>query len=162
MQTATSFLCRLLLCCLLCTGYMTRYVQDTVRTLPLPASQTAKKARGCLHRHVSTGQADRRRREKRRPSYSGEAYTYTLHPSMMDAAFHASVGLLVRSIHDDADSHELSLPFAMQEVEVYGPCPEHIWSYIRYTEGSKAANGKESSWLSASSCIDRTSRPTEA
>lgn len=63
---------------------------------------------------------------------------YTLHPSMMDAAFHASVGLLVRSIHDDADSHELSLPFAMQEVEVYGPCPEHIWSYIRYTEGSKA------------------------
>ncbi len=57
---------------------------------------------------------------------------------MMDAAFHASVGLLVRSIHDDADSHELSLPFAMQEVEVFGPCPEHIWSYIRYTEGSKA------------------------
>lgn len=45
---------------------------------------------------------------------------YTLHPSMMDAAFHASVGLLVRSIHDDADSHELSLPFAMQEVEVFG------------------------------------------
>ena len=39
---------------------------------------------------------------------------------MMDAAFHASVGLLVRSIHDDADSHELSLPFAMQEVEVFG------------------------------------------
>ncbi|MDJ1631531.1 polyketide synthase dehydratase domain-containing protein [Bacillus velezensis] len=58
--------------------------------------------------------------------------------SMMDAAFHASVGLLVRSIHDDADSHELSLPFAMQEVEVFGPCPEHIWSYIRYTEGDKA------------------------
>ncbi len=64
-----------LLCCLLCTGYMTRYVQDTARTLPLPASQTAKKARGCLHRHVSIGQADRRKREKRRPSYSGEAYT---------------------------------------------------------------------------------------
>ncbi|WP_045506063.1 SDR family NAD(P)-dependent oxidoreductase [Bacillus amyloliquefaciens] len=63
---------------------------------------------------------------------------YALHPSMMDAAFHASVGLLVRSIHDDAGSRELSLPFAMQEVEVFGKCPEHIWSYIRYSEGSKA------------------------
>ncbi|MCP6681311.1 SDR family NAD(P)-dependent oxidoreductase [Bacillus nakamurai] len=63
---------------------------------------------------------------------------YTLHPSIMDAAFHASIGLLVRSIHDNAKSHQLSLPFALQEVEVLGECPEDVWSYIRYSEGSKA------------------------
>lgn len=32
----------------------------------------------------------------------------------------------------------LSLPFALQEVDIFSPCPENIWSYIRYSSDSKA------------------------
>ncbi|MGE0942799.1 SDR family oxidoreductase, partial [Bacillus wiedmannii] len=53
-------------------------------------------------------------------------------------AFHASIGLIVSSVNADTQTHKLSLPFAMQELDIFGPCPSDIWSFIRYSQDSKA------------------------
>ncbi|PAY12901.1 SDR family NAD(P)-dependent oxidoreductase [Bacillus sp. 7705b] len=63
---------------------------------------------------------------------------FMLHPSLMDAAFHASIGFIVSSVNTDAQVHKLSLPFAMQELNILAPCPSEIWSYIRFSSDSKA------------------------
>ncbi|MCY8787193.1 SDR family NAD(P)-dependent oxidoreductase [Bacillus inaquosorum] len=63
---------------------------------------------------------------------------FTLHPSLMDSAFHATVGFIVSSVNAEAQVHQLSLPFALQQLDVFSPCPEEIWSYIRYSSDSKA------------------------
>lgn len=63
---------------------------------------------------------------------------FTLHPSLMDSAFHATVGFIVSSVNAGAQAQQLSLPFALQELDIFSPCPEEIWSYIRYSSDSKA------------------------
>lgn len=56
----------------------------------------------------------------------------------MDSAFHATVGFIVSSVNAAGQAQTLSLPFALQEVDIFSPCPEKIWSYIRYSSDSKA------------------------
>ncbi|MGY3837443.1 SDR family NAD(P)-dependent oxidoreductase [Bacillus atrophaeus] len=68
----------------------------------------------------------------------GGQQQFMLHPSVMDSAFHASIGLIVSSVNVDTQTHKLSLPFAMQELDIFGPCPSDIWSFIRYSQDSKA------------------------
>lgn len=68
----------------------------------------------------------------------GGQQQFMLHPSVMDSAFHASIGLIVSSVNADTQTHKLSLPFAMQELDILGPCPSDIWSFIRYSQDSKA------------------------
>ncbi|MEC1541502.1 polyketide synthase PksM [Bacillus subtilis] len=63
---------------------------------------------------------------------------FMLHPSLMDSAFHATVGFIVSSVNAAGQAQTLSLPFALQEVDIFSPCPEKIWSYIRYSSDSKA------------------------
>ncbi|KAA6474297.1 SDR family NAD(P)-dependent oxidoreductase [Bacillus swezeyi] len=63
---------------------------------------------------------------------------FLLHPSLMDSAFHASIGFIVNSVNKDAQAHKPSLPFAMQELNILGPCPSDMWSYIRFSSDSKA------------------------
>ncbi|GER89945.1 polyketide synthase PksM [Dictyobacter vulcani] len=69
---------------------------------------------------------------------------YVLHPSLLDSAFHASIGLIIESRDDQSFdpmlSQRLSLPFALQELEILSPCPAEIWSYVRYSNDSKAEN----------------------
>ncbi|MEG7378239.1 SDR family NAD(P)-dependent oxidoreductase [Bacillus subtilis] len=65
---------------------------------------------------------------------------FTLHPSLMDSAFHATVGFIVSSVNADSQARQLSLPFALQGLDVFSPCPEEIWSYIRYSSDSKAGD----------------------
>ncbi|MBD5021858.1 hypothetical protein GUF50_21075, partial [Xanthomonas citri pv. citri] len=65
---------------------------------------------------------------------------FALHPSLMDSAFHATVGFIVSSVNAAGQAQTLSLPFALQEVDIFSPCPEKIWSYIRYSSDSKAEN----------------------
>lgn len=47
---------------------------------------------------------------------------FVLHPSMTDSALQASIGLKLNS-----GDEQLSLPFALQELEVYSPCTENMW-----------------------------------
>ena len=57
---------------------------------------------------------------------------FVLHPSMMDAAQQSAIGLMM---HDSLP--EPSLPFALDELWVYGACTETMRCFVRRSEGSK-------------------------
>lgn len=67
---------------------------------------------------------------------------FVLHPSLMDSALQASIGLMmVGEETPSADGHSSrkpSLPFAMEEVEIYGKCTSSMWAYVRYSAISSA------------------------
>ncbi|TCS93647.1 SDR family NAD(P)-dependent oxidoreductase [Hazenella coriacea] len=63
---------------------------------------------------------------------------YVLHPSMMDSALQASIGLRLSSEDPTWMEHEPMLPFALQDMEIFGEVPSSMWVYIRYSEESKA------------------------
>ncbi|MCC4246111.1 non-ribosomal peptide synthetase [Stappia indica] len=52
--------------------------------------------------------------------------TFHLHPSMLDAAFHAALGLFHREPGGTA-----ALPFALDRVDVFGPTDEEMWAHLR-------------------------------
>ncbi|MCP4287947.1 MAG: SDR family NAD(P)-dependent oxidoreductase, partial [Gammaproteobacteria bacterium] len=60
---------------------------------------------------------------------------FVLHPSLMDSALQASIALMM----DSANSRPL-LPFALQELEIYGACTPIMWVLLRYSDGSKAGD----------------------
>ncbi len=62
---------------------------------------------------------------------------YPLHPSLMDGAFQAAVGFTL-----DADGHApegAALPFAVESVEILGPCEADMWVDIRPAARAEAA-----------------------
>ncbi|AOY76260.1 SDR family NAD(P)-dependent oxidoreductase [Clostridium formicaceticum] len=61
---------------------------------------------------------------------------YVLHPSLMDSALQASIGLMM--IKGDKNPLKLSLPFALQELEIFKNCTSEMWALIRLSDGSKA------------------------
>ncbi len=74
---------------------------------------------------------------------------FVLHPCLMDSALQASIGLITlnpaaispESMIDEK-RHNLSmrpsLPFALQELEIFGACTSSMWAWIRYSQGSNA------------------------
>ncbi|MFS0873156.1 SDR family NAD(P)-dependent oxidoreductase [Paenibacillus xylanilyticus] len=58
---------------------------------------------------------------------------YVLHPSLMDAALQAAIGLILGTM-----SFKPLVPFALEEVEIYGPCTPSMWAVVRRSEGSTA------------------------
>ncbi|MCX8131319.1 MAG: SDR family NAD(P)-dependent oxidoreductase, partial [Clostridia bacterium] len=63
---------------------------------------------------------------------------YVMHPAMLDSALQASIGLL-----GVPDEHKLSLPFALDELEVLDGCTSEMWAYVKYSEGCKAGDKVE-------------------
>ncbi|NRS49278.1 SDR family NAD(P)-dependent oxidoreductase [Brevibacillus sp. HB2.2] len=67
---------------------------------------------------------------------------FVLHPSLMDSALQASIGLMmVEEEPPTADGHSSrkpSLPFAMEEVEIHDKCTASMWAYVRYSANSSA------------------------
>ncbi|ASJ54821.1 polyketide synthase [Brevibacillus formosus] len=63
---------------------------------------------------------------------------FGLHPSMLDAALQASLGLMMAT-----SDFSLILPFALEELEIVGACSASMWALIRYREGSKAGDKVE-------------------
>ncbi|PEP89733.1 hypothetical protein CN582_29280 [Bacillus wiedmannii] len=57
---------------------------------------------------------------------------FYLHPTMMDSALQSAIGLMV-----GLDSLKLSVPFALQEVDIFGPCTDTMWAQVRYSDSSK-------------------------
>ncbi|WP_155661248.1 polyketide synthase dehydratase domain-containing protein, partial [Priestia megaterium] len=57
---------------------------------------------------------------------------FVLHPSLMDSALQASIGLLMES-----NPSKAALPFALQEVDILGSCTSEMWALVRYSKGSK-------------------------
>lgn len=72
------------------------------------------------------------------PSVRHTEDEFVLHPSLLDAGFHASIGFLgdtVRQLaHGSESSSSLGLPFALQELDIIRPCQPVMWSYIRYAK----------------------------
>ncbi|UED76953.1 SDR family NAD(P)-dependent oxidoreductase [Brevibacillus sp. DP1.3A] len=63
---------------------------------------------------------------------------FGLHPSLLDAALQASLGLMMAT-----SDFSLILPFALEELEIVGACSASMWALIRYSEGSKAGDKVE-------------------
>ncbi|BBB93441.1 MAG TPA: SDR family NAD(P)-dependent oxidoreductase [Methylomusa anaerophila] len=66
---------------------------------------------------------------------------FVLHPSLMDSALQASIGLMM-SAGDTTPSGGMAalkpvLPFALQEIEIFSNCPAAMWALIRYGDGGQ-------------------------
>ncbi|MCX8130967.1 MAG: SDR family NAD(P)-dependent oxidoreductase [Clostridia bacterium] len=70
---------------------------------------------------------------------------YVLHPSLMDSAIQAAVGLQKGSADFMSSGREASakvtLPFALEDVEVYKGCTKSMWAFIRNSGGSSGDGG---------------------
>ncbi|MFH9613919.1 SDR family NAD(P)-dependent oxidoreductase [Streptomyces pratensis] len=64
-----------------------------------------------------------------------DADGYVLHPGLLDAALQSAVGLFGRD-EDRADPTPgmLHLPFALDELDVLGPCTPQMWAWVRYSD----------------------------
>jgi acyl transferase domain-containing protein/acyl carrier protein len=69
-------------------------------------------------------------------SVAGSARQYVLHPSLMDGALQAAIGLLAG--HTDGEPGKPVLPFALEALQVLGPCGDRMWSFVRPSPGSTA------------------------
>lgn len=73
------------------------------------------------------------------PSVSDTWEQFILHPSLMDGALQASLCLGMAVDDKDNMMHfKLSLPFALQELEVFKKCTSSMWALVRYSDNSKA------------------------
>ncbi|MFT4400843.1 SDR family NAD(P)-dependent oxidoreductase [Bacillus sp. SW14] len=70
---------------------------------------------------------------------SGTQDHYVLHPSMIDSAFQASIGLRLGHITSLA-GRKAMLPFAIQDVQIFKGCEISMWARITYSEGSAAGD----------------------
>ncbi len=66
---------------------------------------------------------------------------FTLHPGLMDSALQASIGLMIgpeltgpepvaTGLPESAELHP-SVPFALERIEIYGPCVSTMWAYLK-------------------------------
>ncbi|WP_127530233.1 SDR family NAD(P)-dependent oxidoreductase [Paenibacillus kobensis] len=68
---------------------------------------------------------------------------YVLHPSLLDSALQASIGLRLAEADIGRDASGLYLPFALDELEVTGTCSSRMMAYVRYSEGSSIGGSVE-------------------
>jgi acyl transferase domain-containing protein/enoyl-CoA hydratase/carnithine racemase/acyl carrier protein/SAM-dependent methyltransferase len=61
-------------------------------------------------------------------------HEYVLHPSLMDSALQASIGLIVDS--NDIPSKP-SVPFALESVRIVSTCVEEMVAWVRYSKNSR-------------------------
>jgi polyketide synthase PksN len=57
---------------------------------------------------------------------------FFLHPSLLDSALQASAGLAFGHLH----TNKLMLPFAIDEIEIFGRCTPAMWTLVRYSDGN--------------------------
>ncbi|MEC5160165.1 MULTISPECIES: SDR family NAD(P)-dependent oxidoreductase [unclassified Janthinobacterium] len=68
------------------------------------------------------------------PACVGGSGRYRLHPSLLDAALHASLGLMRGVPAGSAPA----LPFALDSLEIVAPCDALMWSALRHAGGAGA------------------------
>ena len=67
---------------------------------------------------------------------------YVLHPSIMDSALQASIGLMQASGKDitSAAAMKALLPFALEQMEIFGRCTTAMWALIRLSDGGESSD----------------------
>ncbi|PEW08370.1 SDR family NAD(P)-dependent oxidoreductase, partial [Bacillus cereus] len=70
---------------------------------------------------------------------------YILHPSVLDSAIQASIALSTDNFSKcDKENGVLSLPIALEKLEVIAPCSKNMWAVVRKTASVKSDdNGKK-------------------
>lgn len=63
---------------------------------------------------------------------------YTLHPGFVDSAFQSTIGL--RAEESAEEGQKAALPFAIEQMAVYGPCTSKMWAHISYTEEQRESS----------------------
>jgi len=74
-------------------------------------------------------------------SVVADSTRYVIHPSTADAGLQAAVAFAAGSRIDSKKSSDVVptfLPFALEQVEVYGPCSSKMSAWVRYSTGSSA------------------------
>ena len=71
------------------------------------------------------------------PSVSSTRDQFVLHPSLIDSALQSAIGL-PGDLGQGSGPSKPALPFALQELEIYGPCTSIMWSVVRYNTDSEA------------------------
>ena len=64
------------------------------------------------------------------PTVAGTLDLYPLHPSLLDSALQASIGFALATVAGDRPA-KLALPFAVEAVDVFGPCTAVMWALVR-------------------------------
>lgn len=78
---------------------------------------------------------------------------YLLHPSLMDGALQASIGLLLARGNAPAQPW---VPFALESLSVLGPCPQEMYAWLRH---SGADEGRDSLLKLDIDLFDRDGNP---
>jgi polyketide synthase PksN len=69
---------------------------------------------------------------------------FVLHPSLMDSALQASIGLMIPPGESIPSPGKVTLnpplPFALQELEIRGNCTPGMWALIRASDGSEGGD----------------------
>nr|DAC82029.1 TPA_exp: polyketide synthase [Kiritimatiellota bacterium] len=86
---------------------------------------------------------------------SGSEDDFILHPSMLDSALQASVGMQLGKKEGSGVSVPLSLPFALERLEIITRCAKSMWAYIRFCEDSSKTNGHAIRKLDIDICDER-------
>ncbi|MCX7921058.1 MAG: SDR family NAD(P)-dependent oxidoreductase [Clostridia bacterium] len=74
-------------------------------------------------------------------SVSNTQSRFVLHPSLMDAAIQASIGLMMTHVDNGSKAAvKPALPFALEELEILGGCTSSMWSLVRPCPGNKAGD----------------------
>src|SRR5579864_4366000 len=64
---------------------------------------------------------------------AGQSQKYVLHPSLMDGALQAAIGL----IDGELDSSHPRLPFALDSLRIIAPCTQQMFAWVRYSLGTQ-------------------------
>ncbi|MFF4602688.1 SDR family NAD(P)-dependent oxidoreductase [Streptomyces sp. NPDC001339] len=67
----------------------------------------------------------------------GEPYPYVLHPALTDSAIQASTALDLDG--SGAPSQEVMVPFALDALDLFGPCTRTMWAVVRVADGQETA-----------------------
>ena len=59
---------------------------------------------------------------------------FVLHPALLDSALQSTIGLIIGD--SGIMPNKIGLPFALQEISVFGSCTETMWAFIRYGDGN--------------------------
>ncbi|AWX58468.1 SDR family NAD(P)-dependent oxidoreductase [Brevibacillus brevis] len=67
------------------------------------------------------------------------SHDYVLHPSLIDSVFQATIGLFPRQVLEAMEGQPQSespiVPFALEELDILGPCSGEMWAWIRFSSG---------------------------
>ncbi len=69
------------------------------------------------------------------PGVAASADRYLLHPSILDAALQASCTLVIDATRATFAVRQVLVPFALDALEIAGPCPPAVWVWIRDSPG---------------------------